>query len=53
VQFGLGIGGGEHAPNEWFLIDSSDPKINGLDESTMAYIDYLYVIADEAKKRGK
>ncbi len=53
TQFGLSRGGGAHAPNEWFLIDSSDPKINGLDESTMAYVDYLYVIADEATKRGK
>ena len=53
TQFGLSRGGGAHAPNEWFLIDSSDPKINGIDESTMTYVDYLYVIAEEAKKRGK
>lgn len=50
-QFGLSRGGGAHAPNEWFLIESSDPKINGLDEATMAYVDYLYVIADEAEKQ--
>lgn len=50
-QFGLSRGGGAHAPNEWFLIDSSDPKVNGLDEATMAYVDYLYVIADEAEKQ--
>jgi len=49
-QFGLGRGGGAHAPNEWFLIKSTDPKVYGLDQVTMAYVDYLYVIADEAEK---
>lgn len=49
-QFGLSRGGGAHAPNEWFLIDSSDPKVNGLDEATMAYVDYLYVVSEEAAK---
>lgn len=47
-QFGLGRGGGAHAPNEWFLIESSDPKVYGLDQVTMAYVDYLYVLAEEA-----
>lgn len=49
-QFGLSRGGGAHAPNEWFLIESRDPKVNGLDEATMAYVDYLYVVAEEAAK---
>jgi acetylornithine deacetylase/succinyl-diaminopimelate desuccinylase-like protein len=49
-QFGLARGGGAHAPNEWFLIESSDPKVNGLDQATMAYVDYLYILADEAAK---
>ncbi len=49
-QFGLGRGGGAHAPNEWFLIESSDPKVYGIDEATMAYVDYLYVLAEEAAK---
>lgn len=49
-QFGLGRGGGAHAPNEWFLIESTDPKVYGLDEATMAYVDYLYVLAEEAAK---
>ncbi len=49
-QFGLSRGGGQHAPNEWFLIESSDPKIYGLDQATMAFVDYLYVLAEEAKK---
>ncbi len=52
-QFGLSRGGGAHAPNEWFLIESSNPKVNGLDQATMAYVDYLYVIAQEAAKQSR
>jgi acetylornithine deacetylase/succinyl-diaminopimelate desuccinylase-like protein len=47
-RFGTGRGGGAHAPNEWFLIKSTDPKVNGLDEASMAFVDFLYVIAEEA-----
>ena len=49
-QFGLGSGGGAHAPDEWFLVESSNPKVKGLDEATMAYVDYLYIVAEEAKR---
>jgi acetylornithine deacetylase/succinyl-diaminopimelate desuccinylase-like protein len=30
-HFGLGHGTGAHAPNEYFLIDSTNPKLQGLD----------------------
>jgi len=50
-QFGIGRGGGAHAPNEWFLIESSDPKVAGLDEQAMLYADFLYAVADQAKKK--
>jgi len=49
-QVGIGRGGGAHAPDEWYLIESSDPKVAGMDELTMFYIDYLYALADEAKR---
>ena len=49
VGFGLGTGGGAHAPDEWYLIDSKSPKVAGLDESAMFYVDYLYELADMAK----
>ena len=42
----LGTGGGAHAPNEWYLIDSKDKKVAGLDESAMFYVDYLYELAN-------
>jgi acetylornithine deacetylase/succinyl-diaminopimelate desuccinylase-like protein len=50
-QFGIGRGGGAHAPNEWYLIKSSNPKVAGLDETVMGYVDYLYAIAEEARRR--
>ena len=50
-QFGLARGGGAHAPNEWFLIESETPDVNGLDEAVMAFVDYLYILADEVTQR--
>ncbi len=44
-------GNGAHAPNEWFLIKSSNPKVNGLDEAAMAFVEYLYIVAQEAESR--
>ncbi len=47
-QFGIGMGGGAHAPDEYFVIESSNPKVAGLVEQTMAYADLLYEIAAQA-----
>jgi acetylornithine deacetylase/succinyl-diaminopimelate desuccinylase-like protein len=44
-QFGIGRGGGAHAPNEWYLIESKNPKVAGFDQATMFYVDYLYEVA--------
>lgn len=45
AQFGFGHGGGAHAPDEYFVIDSADPKVMGLDGATMGYVDFLYEMA--------
>jgi len=45
AQFGLGHGSGAHAPNEYFVIDSSNPHVLGLNAATMAYIDFMYEMA--------
>lgn len=45
-QFGLGHGGGAHAPNEYFVIDSSNPKVQGLVGATMGFVDFLYEMAE-------
>ena len=50
-QIGIGRGGGAHAPNEWYLIESSNPKVAGFDELALYYADFLYALADEAKKK--
>lgn len=44
-HFGLGHGGGAHAPDEYFLIESTNPKVQGFDGAAMSYVDYLYELA--------
>lgn len=45
VQFGLGNGNGAHAPDEYFVIAPTNPKVASLQQQTMAYVDMLYEIA--------
>jgi len=47
-QFGLGHGSGAHAPNEFFLIESSNPKVLGMDDAALAFVDFLYQVAATA-----
>jgi acetylornithine deacetylase/succinyl-diaminopimelate desuccinylase-like protein len=44
-HFGLGHGLRAHAPDEYFLIDSKNPKLHGLDAAVRSYVDYLYALA--------
>jgi acetylornithine deacetylase/succinyl-diaminopimelate desuccinylase-like protein len=44
-QFGLGHGGRAHAPDEFYLIESNNPKIAGLKEATVGYAQFLYELA--------
>ena len=44
-QFGLGYGQGAHAPDEFYVIESALPKVAGIDETTMGFIDFMYEIA--------
>jgi acetylornithine deacetylase/succinyl-diaminopimelate desuccinylase-like protein len=44
-HFGLGHGNGAHAPDEYYLIESTNPKIQGLDGAVRSYVDYLYELA--------
>jgi acetylornithine deacetylase/succinyl-diaminopimelate desuccinylase-like protein len=45
VQFGLGHGNGAHAPNEYYVIDSTNPKIAGLNGAVRSHVEYLYELA--------
>jgi acetylornithine deacetylase/succinyl-diaminopimelate desuccinylase-like protein len=44
-HFGLGHGGGAHAPDEYYVIESSNPKLQGFDGATMSFVEYLYELA--------
>lgn len=44
-HFGLGHGSGAHAPNEYFVIESSNPKVEGFDGAALSYAEYLEQLA--------
>jgi len=44
-HFGLGHGTGAHAPNEYYLIDSKNPKVSGIDGAVGSFVEYLYALA--------
>ncbi|HET7786813.1 MAG TPA: M20/M25/M40 family metallo-hydrolase [Myxococcales bacterium] len=44
-HFGLGHGSGAHAPDEYYVIESANPKIYGLDGAVRSFVDYLYDLA--------
>jgi acetylornithine deacetylase/succinyl-diaminopimelate desuccinylase-like protein len=48
AHFGLGHGSGAHAPDEYFVIEASNPKVAGWDGAVMSYVDYLYELATMA-----
>ena len=44
-HFGLGHGSGAHAPDEYYVIESSNPKVSGYDGAVRSFVDYLYELA--------
>jgi acetylornithine deacetylase/succinyl-diaminopimelate desuccinylase-like protein len=44
-HFGLGHGGGAHAPDEYYVIDSANPKVEGFDGATFSFVEYLFELA--------
>jgi acetylornithine deacetylase/succinyl-diaminopimelate desuccinylase-like protein len=44
-MFGLGHGDGAHAPDEYFLIESANPKVAGLDGAVKSFVDLFYALA--------
>lgn len=47
-HFGLGHGGGAHAPDEYYVIESTNPKVQGIDGATRSYVEYLYELGRQA-----
>ncbi|MBL0276693.1 MAG: M20/M25/M40 family metallo-hydrolase [Anaeromyxobacter sp.] len=44
-HFGLGHGGGAHAPDEYYLIVSKNPRLKGFDDAVRSFVDYLEELA--------
>jgi acetylornithine deacetylase/succinyl-diaminopimelate desuccinylase-like protein len=44
-HFGLGYGAGAHAPDEFYVIESSNPKVQGFDGAAKSFADYLTELA--------
>jgi acetylornithine deacetylase/succinyl-diaminopimelate desuccinylase-like protein len=44
-HFGLGHGSGAHAPDEYYVIESANPKIEGFDGATLSFAEYLFELA--------
>jgi acetylornithine deacetylase/succinyl-diaminopimelate desuccinylase-like protein len=43
-QFGLGHGDGAHAPDEYFVIDSANPKVAGMDGAVQSYVEFFFAL---------
>src|SRR5262249_55199586 len=44
-HFGLGHGSGAHAPDEYYVIESTNAKVQGFDGAVMSFAQYLYELA--------
>ena len=44
-HFGLGHGSGAHAPDEYYVIESANPNVQGFDGAAMSFVEYLYELA--------
>jgi acetylornithine deacetylase/succinyl-diaminopimelate desuccinylase-like protein len=44
-HFGLGHGNGAHAPDEYYLVESKNPKIQGMDGAAKSHVELLYELA--------
>jgi acetylornithine deacetylase/succinyl-diaminopimelate desuccinylase-like protein len=45
-HFGLGHGGGAHAPDEYYVIESTNRAIDGLDGAIRSHVDFLYELGE-------
>jgi acetylornithine deacetylase/succinyl-diaminopimelate desuccinylase-like protein len=45
-HFGLGHGSGAHAPNEYFVIEPSNPKVADWDSAVASHVAYLFALAE-------
>lgn len=48
-HFGLGHGSGAHAPDEYYVIESTNPEVRDFDGAVMSFVEYLYELGDAAR----
>ncbi len=41
-HYGLGHGSGAHAPDEYYVIESTNPNVRDFDGAVMSFVEYLY-----------
>jgi hypothetical protein len=41
----MGHGSGAHAPNEYYVIESTNPMVQGIDGAVLSHVEYLYRLA--------
>jgi len=44
-HFGFGHGSGAHAPDEYYVIESKNEKLQGMDGAVRSFVEYLYEVA--------
>ncbi len=44
-HFGIGHGSGAHAPDEYYVVESTNPKVAGITEATLGYAEIMYQLA--------
>ena len=44
-HFGIGHGSGAHAPDEYYVIESKNEKVQGMDGAVRSFVEYLYEVA--------
>jgi acetylornithine deacetylase/succinyl-diaminopimelate desuccinylase-like protein len=47
-HFGLGHGNGAHAPDEYYVIESTNAKLQGMDGAARSHVEFLYELASIA-----
>ena len=40
---------GAHAPNEWFIVESTNPKVAGFADQARLYADFMYEVANAGR----
>jgi Acetylornithine deacetylase/Succinyl-diaminopimelate desuccinylase and related deacylases len=48
AHFGLGHGSGAHAPDEYYVIESKNAAVQGIDGAAYSHVEYLYELAASA-----